>query len=132
MRQYAEDNYISLEWVNTPFVVSEMEKGEPDKLALKSIRKTEQALALRHAVAQKKAAAILAQARAQAEDILRSKEEELAQAHRLAETMFPGPGSANQEEIPPPELDQAAMEAAEKIADSLFNALTAQAPEEGK
>ncbi|MDH5511220.1 MAG: hypothetical protein OEZ32_12840 [Nitrospinota bacterium] len=108
-----------------------MERGEPDKQALEAIRKTEQALALRHAAAQKKAAVILARARIQAEDILRRKEEDLAQTLRLAETMSLGSGSADHEEIPLPELDLAARKTAEKIADSLFKALTAKAPEEG-
>ena len=110
-----------------------MEKGDPDRLALESIRKTEQTLALRHAEAQKKATAVLAQARARAEDLLRRKEEELAQAHRLAENISPDPGSpAMAKDLPPPELDMAARKTAEKIADSLFCALTGQAPEDGK
>jgi len=107
-----------------------METGQPDRMALESIRETEQALARRHVETQKKAEAVLAQARGRAEEILRRKEEELSQARRLSETMSPGSGHGALGMVPPPELDQATRRTAEKIASRLFGELIAGAPEE--
>ena len=109
-----------------------MENGEPDKQALELIRQTETALATKLAETEKSAHAILMNAQAEAERIVREKENELAQALRQAGGMDTGvldPGPAQAAMMA---LDPQSLETAEKIAQALFDRIIRADDGEGR